>query len=866
MAQHRRSIRARTTGAAALWIFAAAFLTAHAQLSQPEGYERWKGGSTPRADASAVLHERREFTSAARVVFDDNSWSDRFGRPGIDAASVRAIARGADGRFYVGGDFTVAGGVRARNIASWDPATATWASLGSGFDGPVNGLVWAPSGLYAVGAFRRSGSLTLNGVAHWNGVSWEALGSVKMGVAGAVYTITAVGADSILVGGAFNEADGVLARNVAVWNSAGRVWSGLTGTLSHTHGPAYAAHLLYDSVLYVAGSFTHAGGKSAANIAAYDFRRGAWEPLSDASGNGVPNVVTLLAEDTSSSRIVVGGAFQSATPPAQSNLLEWNPAQRTWHAPTPHVTEIPVAFSSHPTRMLATAADERGDASRLYRFDGAWQQFGRRMPGLVEAIVPLSDGTFLCGGSFLSMEGMPAATLAHVDAGGSAPVSRTDFRGGVWASANAFVDAIARIGDDVYVAGAFRSADTVITNNIARWNRTTKTWSALGPDTARGVYGEVYTLRSSGSDLYVGGFFFAAGPTDAQHIARWDARAGEWSRLGPASIAHPNGAVTALAVDRDLLFAAGAFSTVDTFSVLGLSAWNMRTFSWQAADLGLKYLYRSATIDAIDADDSVLYVTGFFEPLAGIAYTALARYEKQAWRIMTRGISGTVAALRVDGDNVYIGGEFTDIDNVPANNVASWNRTTLRFSALGEGIDGPVRTLAARDGRVFAAGEFTQAGVDPASNIARWNGWKWQALGSGTDAPVLSLDVEAHSVFAGGSFTQAGAKTSLHLGEWDDKALGIPDVVPAAHGLVLRAYPNPAREQTRLLVSAPEGPILEVALYSPLGVRIARMDGVAVTRDGRADCLVPLRGLAAGVYVLRVTTRGHSASTLLLVE
>ena len=59
---------------------------------------------------------------------------------------------------------------------------------------------------------------------------------------------------------------------------------------------------------------------------------------------------------------------------------------------------------------------------------------------------------------------------------------------------------------------------------MAKWNGSA--WSALGS----GVDNSVHALAMSGSDLYVGGDFSAAGGSSANRVAKWNGSA--WSALG----------------------------------------------------------------------------------------------------------------------------------------------------------------------------------------------------------------------------------------------------------------------------------------------------------------------------------------------
>src|SRR5437870_2658145 len=96
----------------------------------------------------------------------DKNWDDQFGPPGFDGAYVDAIAvNGSD--VYFGGDFTMAGGITATNIAKWNGSE--WSALGSGLDGRVYSIAISGTEVYAGGNF--SGF-----VQKWNGSAWSSVG------------------------------------------------------------------------------------------------------------------------------------------------------------------------------------------------------------------------------------------------------------------------------------------------------------------------------------------------------------------------------------------------------------------------------------------------------------------------------------------------------------------------------------------------------------------------------------------------------------------------------------------------------------------------------------------------------------------
>ena len=74
------------------------------------------------------------------------------------------------------------------------------------------------------------------------------------------------------------------------------------------------------------------------------------------------------------------------------------------------------------------------------------------------------------------------------------------------------------------------------------------------------------------------------------------------------------------------------------------------------------------------------------------------------------GTDGTVYAAVMDGSgNLYIGGSFTVVGNVVANNIAKWNGSS--WSALGSGMRQTiVYALAVSGSKLYAGGCFTTAG------------------------------------------------------------------------------------------------------------------------------------------------------------
>src|SRR2546426_4242054 len=125
------------------------------------------------------------------------------------------------------------------------------------------------------------------------------------------------------------------------------------------------------------------------------------------------------------------------------------------------------------------------------------------------------------------------------------------------------------------------------------------------------------------------------------------------------------------------------------------------------------YAYRASTGKGIVKALAALYFVALF-PSAPLA--ASPGFSDANWISMNPsipGADGTVYAAAVDGSgNLYIGGRFTVVGGVIANNIAK--RDGSNWTALGSGMNGGVWALAVSGTNLYAGGSFTTAGGSPA--------------------------------------------------------------------------------------------------------------------------------------------------------
>jgi hypothetical protein len=172
-----------------------------------------------------------------------------------------------------------------------------------------------------------------------------------------------------------------------------------------------------------------------------------------------------------------------------------------------------------------------------------------------------------------------------------------------------------------------------------------------------------------------------------------------------------------------------------------------------------------------------LYIGGLFTAVGNVLANNIAEWNGTNWSALGSGMGGDspfVYALAVSGSTLYAGGSFTNAGGSAASGIAQWNGSA--WSALGSGIsDGDeagtfVNALVVSGGTLYVAGDFTMAGGRSANYIAQWNGSAWSALGSGMNGELLALAVSGGNLYAGGAFNTAGGNAALCIAQWNGSA------------------------------------------------------------------------------------------------
>jgi len=312
---------------------------------------------------------------------------------------VSCMAEGPDGKIYVGGAFTDAGGVAGADyLARWNPVTEAWEAVIAGVNANVVGAMAfdANGDLYIAGDFLHLGDTNGNGIVKVD-ISTGTVSSLSLGLSPIGSDVHAIAIDSngdVYVGGSFSNASGVLGTAfIAKWNGTG--WSALSTGLNMT---VCALEFAPNGDLYIGGSFTNTDYPY---LCKWD--GSAFSPVGNNTDiNGAVHTLAFGA----SGYLYVGGDFTNAGGIANADYIaKWTGS--AWESlgtgANGNVSTIEVNSGKVYVSGFFTVAGGITIADRVAVWsNGAWQPLDIDLPGTaaVYAVLPASDGSLYIGGNF----------------------------------------------------------------------------------------------------------------------------------------------------------------------------------------------------------------------------------------------------------------------------------------------------------------------------------------------------------------------------------------------------------------------------------------------------------------------------------
>lgn len=681
------------------------------------------------------------------------AWSDEYGVSGVQGdigTVVYASWVADDGTLYIGGEFTSAFGVEAANFAMFDGTT--WSAVGSGPGIVVLDIQAVGDDLFVAGR-GASGGFGLPGptvVMKWDGDAWTEHGSAFSSFSN-VYELVLVDGELWAGGDFVAEEGGSQVSALARFDETAGDWVTVDEDLN---GALIRSILPTDDGLCISGFVESIDGLTVNNVACRT--EGGWQALD----SGLNSEVYELHELADGTLMAVGtfSFFDPENPEADSSIgvALWNATAGEW-------AQLPAGgVDAAGVVRIRTALV---DGTDVY-FGGSFGVAGRGPDAVASSNVVRYDGT-----RFQTLDGGVLNTT------------------GITIEPGVFT--LAMSGDDLYAGGDFSvSAEGVALGNFGQWDGSQ--WLSLDRSgkTANGVLGSVRAFASVGNgDVIVAGDFVGVGAAGLLNIARLGGS--NFTALGDGI----EGGVAAVAVDSDgTIWAAGGFQDVGFTGARNL-AYLDEDNNWVAVDDQLNDFVAAIAV----CPDGTLVATGSFTASDSVAdLNGIAVWDGTAWSSLGTGLStteefstaqGRTVLCTPDGD-IFVGGEFSAVNGVPATNLARFSAGT--WTALAT-LNAAVSSLDWYDGVLYIGGGFTELDGNEMFAVASWDGSTWSPLAAGlqtqfefSPASVSCVRAKSNGVFAAGYLEQSGDTPLAFAGwfdgtEWHDLAGGLNDLTEACH-------------------------------------------------------------------------------------
>lgn len=741
----------------------------------------------------AVFDSTESVSSSGGVAFSYADATLYKGFPKVNG-QVNTVVPDGNGGWYIGGSFTQVGATARNHVAridssgnvlSWNPVFSSTAI--------VYDLERSDSGtIYIAGLFN-----TINGTSRRNLAEVDTItGSLT---AWNPYVINEVNdiliTDSIVYLAGYNRLAGVY-RSTGAATSLNLVMSGSI----YSYLPKMA---IKDSLLFLGGSFTYLGGQPRINLAAVNIYTNTVSNTLNPSFNN--DVTTLAVHDN---KLYVGGVFSYVNGINRNGLVAFDIASGALTSWNPQASGAVKSITVSGNKMIVACGFSRiggGAHAGLAILDiatGLASDWDNVLASPNVRSIGVSGNKIYVGQDANSTAGGKSrAGLAAIDVN---TMQLTDWEPFVSFVNLASINKILPADSIVYIAGSFTGVNAVSrpglaavssqTGAVTSWNPAITVSSVrdlalrdsllylAGANAGKAALKAVHTstgIQSSwnpvvkgshiicmqlmGNNIFVGGYFDSIGTQPRRNIGAVDLATGLATSLN-LSITPAMGVVTVLAAADSMLYIGGAFEKMAGKSRVSLASVN--TYTGTISDWNPGPTSVSA-INSICFSGNKGCIAGGFTGVGGHNRKGLAAIDTRTNKVLLWAPEAIgVQSIAVSNDRVFIGGFFSILNDVPRVSIGSVDRYTGALDSLKVTVNSPITRIALKDSLLYVSGAFSTIGGLSRGKLASINintgnvtSWNPPVFNN----PVNTLLITDSLVYAGGIFTQVGSITRRRL-------------------------------------------------------------------------------------------------------
>lgn len=361
----------------------------------------------------------------------------------------------------------------------------------------------------------------------------------------------------------------------------------------------------------------------------------------------------------------------------------------------------------------------------------------------------------------------------------------------------------------LYVFGTFKKTGKYWCSYIGRWNGAS--WDTINfRPNSMCWNSDVYN-----NELYVQGYFDTIGGIASNCIAKYDGS--NWH-----SLSHPikQNIISAMKNYDGRLYIAGQVTNAS--SSANLSYWDgTQWMPWVGVSGD-----NNKAVFGMNVIDSMLYVYGRFNSIAGTNCRGLAAYNGKRWYGFGVGLSNssweTIYNVQKVNGEIYISGNYNTIEDVSTAIPSQQMYTQLvkfdgtKFCTLGPPFGNVVTGVVGYKNNLYGLGAFTKIGNDSVWGFVR------------RDSTTTAVCSSTFSIYA--------------------STVGVKEIINFSN---LKIYPNPAKDKLTIEFTDFETSNCSLELISPLGQVLYTKD------DSEPKEELDLKSFPAGIYYLKVQSHSN---------
>ena len=756
------------------------------------GNRLYIGGSFTTVNGTTRLYAAAVNASSGAIV---NAWNPA---PNSTVNSITA-AFGTDTTIWLGGNFTTinTSNLSRPYLARVNTTNGSFITGSISAGNVVNTLTTHGDSIFVGGNFSRLGLKTdyLSSINEGGTGSDQSMPNTN----GQIKCIIPDGSGGWYVGGYFTQIGALNKSYVAHVKSDKTVDASFTATCNS----AVFALVKDGAKLYLGGAFTSVNSTPRNYLAEVNANTGALITTWDPDANSYVN--TLALKD---SVIIAGGYFTLVKGQNAYRFAVINKTNGTPIGGFPGYDNIVNKIS-----VLNDSALTGGN----YTHSAYYSPYSAKITasnvkpdpnfpatnGQIYSVVQDASGNYYVGGAFTTIGGVNQAYIAKLNSSFQVITG--------WApQVNSYVRSIVLQGTTVYIGGLFTQTNAVSRLYISALSTTNpgsnKTWNST-------LNSYVYSLVTDGTSIYAGGLFTQVNGSTARNLLAKFNLNGNLDATWNPNAAGGGGTVEQLAFSGTNILAGGSFTSVGgtTRNYLAkLNNTNGTASNWATANSYVFSLY---------VDGTTCYAGGYFTQLTSTGGTATARNYLGAITISNGNIgsynpapNSYVFTINKSGSNLYLGGQFTQVNGTARNYLAStttsgtlqsWNpsanyivnkiimdasnniiiggsftglqETTRSYASIIKYatkaiapwtpvIDNVVYNITYNTNKIFIGGAFHTVNGAARSGLAAFNlkgvvqNTNLNLTKNGTtNVTVYSLYATTNKIYAGGDFDKAGS-------------------------------------------------------------------------------------------------------------